>query len=248
MRAHDWLHVYDHVDMFVTPSDFLRSLLIKAGYPAEKIVHLPSFYPVTGQPEEAEDGGYLLYFGRVSPEKGIDTLLDAMTLLPRKVRLLIAGADVDGETERLQQRAWRNRLTNVEFLGMLQRDELTRLIERARFTVVPSSWYDNCPMSVFESMAQGKAVIGADIGGIPEQITGDCGLLFEPGNPADLAAKIELLLDDVELREEMGAAALRRMQAVYSPDTHCNRLLDLFHTLLPQEQRAPIRPQAVGVV
>lgn len=248
MRAHDWLHVYDHVDMFVTPSDFLRSLLIKAGYPAEKIVHLPSFYPVTAQPEEAEDGGYLLYFGRVSPEKGIDTLLDAMTLLPRKVRLLIAGADVDGETERLQQRAWRNRLTNVEFLGMLQRDELTRLIERARFTVVPSSWYDNCPMSVFESMAQGKAVIGADIGGIPEQITGDCGLLFEPGNPADLAAKIELLLDDVELREEMGAAALRRMQAVYSPDTHCNRLLDLFHALLPQEQRAPVRPQAVGVV
>lgn len=248
MYAHNLLHVYDHVDMFVTPSEFLRSLLIKAGYPAEKIMHLPSFYPVKAAPEAAEDGGYILYFGRVAPEKGIDTLLDAMTLLPRQVRLLIAGADVDGETERLQRRAWRNRLTNVEFLGMLQRAELTPLIERARFTVVPSSWYDNCPMSVFESMAQGKAVIGADIGGIPEQITGDCGLLFEPGNPGDLAAKIEMLLDDVELREEMGAAAVRRMQTVYSADQHCDRLLDLFRVLQPETQPEPLRSQAVGVV
>ena len=248
MYAHGWLGVYDKVDVFVTPSQFLRALLVRAGYPPEKIMHLPSFYPVEEAPEPAEDGGYVLYFGRVAPEKGIDTLLDALTLLPRKVRLLIAGADVDGETERLQQRAWRNRLTNVEFLGMQQPDELKRLIQRARFTVVPSRWYDNCPMSVFESMAQGKAVIGADIGGIPEQITGDCGLLFEPGNAADLAAKIELLLDDMELREELGASGLRRMQTVYSPDSHCNRLLDLFAALLPGEQQDPVQAEAVGVV
>lgn len=248
MYAHDWLRVYEHVDVFVTPSQFLRSLLIKAGYPTEKIMHIPSFYPVVPHPETAEDGGYILYFGRVAPEKGIDTLLDALALLPRKVRLIVAGADVDGETERLQRRAWRNRLTNVEFIGLQQRAELNSLIGRARFTVVPSHWYDNCPMSVFESMAHGKVVIGADIGGIPEQITGECGLLFEPGNPSDLAAKIETLLDDVELREEMGAAAVRRMQTVYSPDSHCNRLLDLFEAVLPQEQRNPIRAEAVGVV
>jgi glycosyltransferase involved in cell wall biosynthesis len=246
MMAHNWLKIYDNVDLFLTPSQFLRSLLIRAGYPAEKIMHLPSFYPVPEQVGDTTDGGYILYFGRVTMEKGLDTLLDAMPLLRRKVTLLIAGADVDGETERLQQRAWRNRLTNVEFLGMQQRAELERLIDGARFTVVPSTWYDNCPMSVFESMARGKPVIGADIGGIPEQITGDCGLLFEPGNPAELAAKMEMLLDDVELREELGTAARRRMQTTYSPDNHCSRLLDIFHALLPVDQPQTVRSRAIG--
>ncbi|MHB8995580.1 MAG: glycosyltransferase family 4 protein [Armatimonadota bacterium] len=246
MMAHNWLKIYENVDLFLTPSQFLRSWLIRAGYPADKIMHLPSFYPVAEQNAHSTDGGYVLYFGRVSEEKGLDTLLDAMALLRRKVPLLIAGADLDGETERLQQRVWRNRLTNVEFLGLQQRAELERLIDGARFTVVPSLWYDNCPMSVFESMARGKPVIGADIGGIPEQITGDCGLLFEPGNAAELAAKMEMLLDDAELREELGLAARRRMQTTYSPESHCSRLLDIFGALLPAEQPQIVRSRAIG--
>lgn len=246
MYAHRWLRIYDKVDLFLTPSHFLRDLMVEAGYPADKIRHLPSFYPINPASEPAQDRGYVLYFGRVAPEKGLDTLLDAMTLLSRRPPLLIAGADVDGETERLQQRTWRNKLTTVEFLGMQQREQLDRLIAGARFIVVPSNWYDNCPMSVIESFAMGKPVIGANIGGIPEQITPQCGLLFEPGNAHDLALKMERLLDDPELREDMGQAALARMQTTYSPHRHCSRLLDTFASLLRGAQPASARRRAIG--
>lgn len=246
MYAHRWLRVYDKVDLFLTPSLFLRGLMIQAGYPAERVRHLPSFYPASPAAEPGQDQGYVLYFGRVAPEKGIDTLIDAMALLSRRPPLLIAGADVDGETERLQQRMWRNKLTSVTFLGMQQREQLDRLIAGARFVVVPSNWYDNCPMSVIESFAMGKPVVGADIGGIPEQITPQCGLLFEPGNAHDLALKMERLLDDSELREEMGHAALRRMQTTYSPETHCTRLLETFAGLLRGPEPARIPHPATG--
>lgn len=248
MYAHRWLRAYDNVDLFVTPSNFLRELLIKAGYPGEKIVHLPSFFPINTRSAVGADRGYVLYFGRVAPEKGLDTLLDAMALLPRRVPLLIAGADVDGETERLQRRVWLNKLTNVQFLGMQQREDLDQLIAGARFTVVPSNWYDNCPMAVIESFAAGKPVIGANIGGIPEQITPECGLLFTPGNAQELAERIEQLLDDQELREEMGAAALRRMQTHYSPELHCSRLLEIFGALLPKVEPSRLPQQIAGTV
>lgn len=233
MYAHRWLRVYDKVDKFVTPSRFMRNQMIKAGFPADRIVHLPSFYPPSDRMHPEAERGYMLYFGRIAPEKGIATLLDAMALLPRRMPLILAGADVDNETERLQQRCWRNRLTNVEFVGMQQRAELDRLIAGARFIVVPSNWYDNCPMAIFEAFAHGKPVIAADIGGIPEQVDEGAGVLFDPGDPMDLATKIEMLWDDRELREHMGAAALRRLNTTYGAELHCRRLLDIFESLLP---------------
>lgn len=248
MYLHRWLGVYDKVDLFVTPSLFMRTQLVRAGYPEHKIVHLPSFYPAIEGADPSRERGYILYFGRVSPEKGLTTLIDAMALLPRRLPLIIAGADVDGETERLQQRCWRNRLTNVEFVGMQQRAELDRLIEGARFVVVPSNWYDNCPMAIFESFAHAKPVIGADIGGIPEQIADGAGMLFQPQDAMDLAMKIETLWDDRDLREDMGAAALRRLQTAYSAENHCHRLLEIFGDLVPtpQYERTPQVAEAIG--
>ncbi len=231
MKAHQWLGVYGDVDRFLTPSLFLREVLIRAGYPPEKIHHLPSFFPPVGDGPSAREEDYVLCFGRVAPEKGLDVLLRAMALLPARPRLLLAGSDVDGERGRLEALARELDVPEVQFVGMKQRAELDALIAGALFTVVPSKWYDNCPMSILESFSHGKPVIGAAIGGIPEQITGDCGLLFQPGDAESLATQMQRLLADAALRRGMGQAAYERLCTVYSIERHLKALLGHFTVL-----------------
>ena len=174
---------------------------------------MPSFYPgqVSSDTKPTEDD-YILYFGRLAPEKGIDTLIRAMAKIDGSVRLVIAGADVDGTQRRLEQLAADLGLNNVQFVGRLGRAALGESIQRCLFTVVPSRWYDNCPMATLESFAHGKPVIGSNIGGIPEQIADGCGLLFEPENVDDIAGQIQLLVDNPDLRRQRGQVAGTRVE------------------------------------
>jgi glycosyltransferase involved in cell wall biosynthesis len=233
MAVHRWMGIYRAVDFFVTPSKFMRKILIKAGVPEDRVVHLPSFYPAasSGSHKHRTDPTYVLYFGRVSPEKGLDVLVRAAQWLPPGVQVWIAGDDRDGERKRLESIAEKLQVGNVRFLGHQGPQALHKLIAESIFTVIPSRWYDNCPMAVLESFAYGKPVVGANIGGIPEQIENGCGLLFEPGDSADLAAKLNYLLTHSEERLEMGRAALRRLETIYSPEAHCRNLLRLFESL-----------------
>jgi len=139
---------------------------------------------------------------------------------------------VDGIRAHLEQLATDLRLNNVNFAGQLDRAALDETIEHCLFAVVPSRWYDNCPMAVLEAFAHNKPVVGSNIGGIPEQIADGCGLLFEPDNADDLTGQIQLLVDNPELRREMGQAAGERVATQYSPQAHCNRLLALFEDLI----------------
>jgi len=181
MWAHNLLGIYRKIDLFITPSLFMRETLIEAGYDAHKIIHLRSFY--AGSIEDAgpsEEQDYILYFGRIAVEKGIDTLLRAFAIAKPDARLILAGADVDGITGDLGTLAREQGIDDrVEFVGFKGRDELDELIAHSLFTVVPSRWYDNCPMSVLESFAYEKPVIGSNLGGIPEQITPECGMLLD---------------------------------------------------------------------
>ena len=233
MYVHRWMHVYDTVDLFITPSAFMRDRLIDAGFDGDRIVHLQSFYPgQISEIEEAEEEDYILYFGRVAPEKAIDTLIRASAQLEGGPRVLIAGGDVDGTETKLRELADEVGATQVEFVGFQDRESLDRLIAGSLFTVVPSRWYDNCPMSVLESFAHAKPVVASAVGGIPEQITPECGILCEPDDPTELAGAMQTLLADSSLRRSMGQAARQRLQTHYSPDLHCDRLLELFEGLV----------------
>ncbi|NSW56889.1 MAG: glycosyltransferase family 4 protein [Armatimonadetes bacterium] len=234
MWVHNLLGVYHNVDLFITPSMFMRKTLIEAGYHESRIVHLRSFY--SGPAAETANGkeqDYILYFGRIAIEKAIDTLLRAFAIANPEVRLVLAGSDVDGITGDLVALAAELGIGDrVEFVGHKGRDELDNLITHCLFTVVPSRWYDNCPMSVLESFAHGKPVIGADIGGIPEQITPECGMLFEADDPDALASCMTAMLGDSELRRSMGRAGRQRLLRLYSPEKHCETLLTILGALV----------------
>jgi len=240
MYVHRWLRLYDLVDFFVTPSQYVRGALIRAGYDEDRVVHIPSFVKAE-EDRGVEEGDYILYSGRVSREKGIATLAEAFSHLDGATRLVIAGGDRDGEADRLRALVERLGVGGIEFVGHQEPPELKRLLSGCLFSVVPSLWPDPLPMTVLESFAYGKPVIGSNVGGIPEEITPECGMLFEPGNAEDLAEKIRTLLGDRDLRRQMGQAARERVLQHFSPEKHCGQLLGLFDEAVGRNRRGVAR-------
>lgn len=172
-------------DTFICPSAFMAGKLRQGGFPDDKIVVLPNFIdvdkclPIGGR----ERGDYYCYVGRLSHEKGVATLLDAAARLP--YRLILAG---DGP---LREELEASAPANVKFVGHKSWEELKAIVTSARFSVIPSEWYENNPLSVIEALSLGTPVLGARIGGIPELIEeGINGMTFQSSNTQELAAKI----------------------------------------------------------
>lgn len=218
------------VGRFIAPSEFLRGKLIEGGIPRGKIERIPNFVDVESYRADAEEGDYYLYFGRLSPEKGIGTLIEAAATACGG-RLRIAG---EGPMlEELKAKAFGECPGRVEFLGFVGGDDLRSLVERARFVVVPSQWYENLPYSVMESMAAGRPVVASAIGGIPEMVDdGVTGRLFPAGDAAALAGAIEELLADPGLRRSMGRAAREKAERLYAPGAHYDATMKIYNELL----------------
>ena len=223
---HKWTKSYEKVDLFLSPSKFLADLVAKYRTDTGRIKVLHNGIAINEYKPSEADGGYAVYFGRISREKGVETLLQAHQLLSNKFPIKVIGTGpLRGELEQ--------RYSAVEFTGYKTGEELKELIKRASFVVVPSECYENCSMSVLESMALGKPVIGSRIGGIPEQIEdGKTGFLFEMGDADELAEKMIILASDKELREKMGKAARKKLERKYSLDVHCKKLMEIYEELL----------------
>lgn len=215
-----------HVDFLIAPSNFLKNKLIEFGIPGKKIIYIPNFVNINCDFSSSSAGNYFLYSGKLSPVKGLCTLLRAVKDL-KKYDLYIAG---DGELRReLQDFARKNDLNNVRFLGHLGSQEMHRILKGAKFMILPSESYENAPLAVLEAFAMGKPVIGSNIGGIPEMvIDGETGLLFEPGNHEDLKEKIDYLLNNALKIVEMGKKARQKVEVGYNSALHYQRLMDVY--------------------
>ena len=223
---HKWMRSYDKVDLFLCPSQFMGDMVSQYRIDRKRIRVLHNGIDVKTYNCSEQDDGYAIYFGRISKEKGVETLLKAHQLLSNRLPLEIVGAG------HLMPEL-RKRYLGVEFTGYKTGEELKELIRRASFVVVPSECYENCSMSVLEAMAYAKPVIGSRIGGIPEQIEDNkTGLLFEMGNVQELADKMMLLAKDKDLRQEMGKAAREKLEGEYSLSAHCAQLMAIYEELL----------------
>ena len=155
------------VDFFIAPSLFMKNKLIEYGIIENKIIHLPYFIDTEKYQPEYSDKGYILYFGRLSPEKGLSFLIDVMDKLP-KIKLLVVGCG--DEEHNLKIKVSKLKLSNIKFAGFKDGEELRSLIQNARFIVLPSLWYDVAPISILEAAACGKPVLASNIRGIPETV------------------------------------------------------------------------------
>ena len=141
------------------------------------------------------------------------------------------GDDTTDEGERLKKYVKEKGIENIEFLGFKNGTELETVIRNARFTLIPSIWYDNLPNTALESFLYSKPVIASNIGSLPELVVdGENGYLFVPGNADDLADKIRLLDDDEKIRI-MGEKSRRFLEEKFSPESHYQDLMNLFQNV-----------------
>ena len=225
------LDKYGHVRRFISPSRFLRDKCLEYGWDSERVAYIPNFVDRPSLQELRAVGGYLLYLGRLSREKGVGTLLKAYRRLERPIPLMIVGEGPQRES--LQREAADSGL-GVTFTGHLNGVSLRGALYGASAIVVPSECYENAPLSVLEALAAGKPVIGARIGGIPELVTdGENGYLFEPADESSLAEAIGryLSLPD-RVVDSMGTAARSRIEQEFTEQRHLRMLLDLYQQVL----------------
>jgi glycosyltransferase involved in cell wall biosynthesis len=218
------------VDLFVAPSRSLRERMIAHGVDQSRIVHVPHAISLDGYEPDYDLGGYAAYIGRLAVGKGAETVL-AAAARARGVAFKIAGTGPLAEA--LRARAAHMGLDNVEFLGYVTGEELRSTYLGALCVIVPSECYENSPLTVFESFAYGKPVVGASIGGIPELvIDGETGLLFEPGDGAGLAERVSRLAHDRRCAGRLGREARAKLERDHSPELHCDRILEIYERVM----------------
>lgn len=223
----------DRLDKILAPSEFTRGVLADHGLPEAKLGVLHHFVDSNEWhcPTSAEPGTpYLVCFGRLSAEKGIDVAIEAIALIGG-VDLVIVGEGPDSAA--LHELADRIAPGRVRFVGFKAPDELREIIAGSLAVVMPSTWYEVFGFSIIESFALGKPVLGSRIGAIPELVVdGETGFTFTAGDPTALAERMQLLLDDPSRARLMGERARRLVEDEYSPETHYRQLISVYEELL----------------
>lgn len=219
------------VDCFIALTEFARRKFIEGGLPAHKIAVKPNFiYPDPGCKSISENGKYALFVGRLSPEKGLKTLLEAWNIL-KSIPLKIVGggplkAEIEGIIKEIEFR-------DVDIIGHCSHEHVLTLMKEASFLIFPSEGYETFGLVAIEAFACGIPVIASQIGALGEIVEdGENGLHFTPGDPVDLAAKVKNLWNNPELRREMGKNARRIFEDNYTAEKNYELLMEIYHKAL----------------
>lgn len=231
---HRRLNTYQkYLDKVVVPSRFFMEKFIEWGWPRDKFVYIPNYVDASRFAPDYAPGDYFLFFGRLAVEKGGATLLRAAHAAGVKLKMVGTGPEQEALLALQAQLQG-----DVEFLGYKTGADLHALIRGARAVVLPSEWYENAPMSVLESYAFGKPVIGASIGGIPEMIDeGETGWTFESRNVeqlADVLRRVRALPDSAV--ERAGRAGRALVEQRFNRAGYVSATLQLYADLGVQPQ------------
>jgi len=212
------------VDRYIAMTEFARAKFIAGGLPAEKIAVKPNFCPVDPGIGRGA-GGYALFVGRLSAEKGVETLMAAWSRLGGRVPLMIVG---DGPlAPRVQE--FVARTDRCQWLGWEPKERVLELMRSAMFLVVPSEWYEMFPLVLAEAYATGLPVIGSRLGSVGAVVVdGQTGLCVRPADPDDLAAKVEWAVSHPDELAEMRTNARAEFEAKYTPERNYQMLMEIY--------------------
>jgi len=216
----------DLVDVYAALTEFAREKFIRGGLPAEKIVVKPNFvYPDPGRGQGC--GGYALFVGRLTPEKGVETLLAAWERLGGRVPLkIVGGGPLAASVAQVAKRH-----NAIEWLGKQPAECVLTLMKEAHVLVCPSLWYEGLPVVIVEAYAVGLPIIASDLGAMSSLIThGRTGLHFRPGDPDDLAAQVAWVFTHPEQLAHMRREARAEFEAQYTSERNYQMLMDIYET------------------
>ncbi len=214
------------ISSFIALSQFARNKFIEGGLPGEKIFVKPNF--VSPDPGARTGiGDYALFAGRLSPEKGVGTILAAWKRLSHSVPLVIIGGGPD--QKQLQAQAAQDGLTNIRFEGQVPREQVLSAINNARFVIIPSVWYETFCMAIAESFACSTPVICSRLG-VMQELVADrrTGFHFAPADAEDLAAKVEWAWTHPDEMRVMGIAARAEYESKYTAETNYPQLMEVY--------------------
>jgi glycosyltransferase involved in cell wall biosynthesis len=237
--AHRILRTWGHkVDTFIALTEFARRKFIEGGLPAGKIHLKPNFVHPDPGPSEASQN-YALFVGRISPEKGIDTLLAAWNKLAEGIPLRIVGTGpLSPRVESASSQS-----DAIEFLDHKSASDVMDLIAGAQFLVVPSIWYETFGLVIVEAFAKAKPVIASRLGAMTELVQdGHTGLLFEPGDPDDLAAKVMWAIGHPAEMRVMGQNAREVYLKNFSAQGNYDRLMEIYGFAVASAREPQRRP------
>jgi glycosyltransferase involved in cell wall biosynthesis len=224
------------IDTYIALSEFARQKFIAAGLPADRVVVKPNFvHPDPGS--QQSQGEYAIFVGRLSAEKGVQTLISAWVRLATSIPLVVVG---DGPLyEDLRTQATERVLNCVVFKGRMPREATLEAIKRARFLILPSECYENFPLTIPEAYACGVPVIAAAIGALQELVEDEItGVKFRVGDAADLAEKVEWAWTHPERTSEMGRRARRTYEEKYTGKKNYLLLKSIYDRVLAQRGSA----------
>lgn len=212
------------IGKYLSPSEFLRTKFIDAGFDSTKIEVLPNPLRATEFVSAISTDNYVGYIGRLAAEKGVEYLLQAAELLP-EINFKIAGAGPNQKS--LENIIEKNKISNVELVGQRHGSDLQHFILQSRLLAVPSVWHENAPMSVVEAKAHGKVVVAFAMGGISEILPPE--LLVKPKDVSELAKKIKTWYESSnEKLADMGRELQLEAKKDSSPEVYLNRLLKVY--------------------
>jgi len=224
---------YDNVDLYICPSNFYKNKLLLANFTKSQIVCMRNLLPLDTKYElNDEDKGYVLYFGRLSKEKGVKILIDVIKNIDYKLIVLGTGP-IEKE---LKDYVISNKINNIEFLGFKKDEELTDFIRKARCVVLPSTWYENGPYSAMEAMALGKPLIVSNNGGLPELVeNGKNGYVYS--TKEELTECVNKIINlDKENYKNMCEESLKRAKEKFNPNTYVKNIEKLYKGNMQYEE------------
>lgn len=212
----------DNVTRLIALTDFARQRLLQVGFGDEQVVALPNMIDKLYPPVDPAAGNYVSYAGRMSPEKGVGTLLEAARLVPQiPFRLAGTGPCFDQWKEQAPE--------NAALIGRVEGEAMPEFYRGARMLVLASTAFEMCPLVISEAMSHGIPVVAARIGGVDELVDdGVTGLLFEPGNPQDLARKVKQIWEDPALARTLGESGHQKAEREYGEDAYYAKLISIY--------------------
>jgi glycosyltransferase involved in cell wall biosynthesis len=234
LAVHNIKGTWGRVSRFYTPSQFARNVFIRAGMPADRIDVKPNCVISDTGPGPG-DGGYALYVGRLSPEKGIKTLLSAWSEIEERIPLRIIG---DGPCRGLVEQAAANDLRIVP-LGSKTSAEVFKELRTATCLVMPSVWYETFGRTIIEAFANGTPVVASRLGSMEELVDHQkTGLLFEPGNSSALAQAVRTLCNRSDLAD-MRERARREFESKFDAEQSFLRLISIYERAIGEKRTDP---------
>lgn len=224
------------IDHYICLTESQKEIYLSAGFDDNKISIKPNFIEDTSATNENILGEYAVFIGRIGEEKGVKPLINAWKYLQDFQLKIVGDGPKLGEYKKYADNLG---LKSIEFMGYKEHNECMAILDKARFLIMPSIWYETFGLTIVEAFSHKKPVVASRLGAMADIVDdGRTGLLFKAGGPEDMAKKVKWLWDDPEKCIQMGENARKEYEERYTPEINYESLMNIYNEAIERKKRS----------